>query len=73
MDDVDLALKAGVEKAIEAAGSGGKLGRSLGISRAAVNEWDQVPAKRVREVSRITGVPLAELRPDLYANEEREP
>jgi DNA-binding transcriptional regulator YdaS (Cro superfamily) len=69
MDSADLDLKSGVKKAIEAVGSGGKLGKELGISRAAVNEWKQIPAKRVREIARLTGVPAEELRPDLYGPE----
>ena len=58
----EMALK----RAIEAAGGPTKLGRQLGISGAAVVMWGRLPATRVLEVERITGVPKELLRPDLY-------
>jgi DNA-binding transcriptional regulator YdaS (Cro superfamily) len=38
----------------------------LGITSGAVSQWDHVPAERVLEVERITGIPRHELRPDIY-------
>lgn len=38
----------------------------LGLTRAAVATWKRVPAERVRAVSEITGIPLHDLRPDLF-------
>ena len=32
----------------------------------AISQWDQVPAERVVEVERATGVPRERLRPDLF-------
>jgi DNA-binding transcriptional regulator YdaS (Cro superfamily) len=55
-------------------GLGAKITRELGLSRGAVSQWTRVPAERVIEVERITGIPREELRPDLYrpaANPER--
>jgi DNA-binding transcriptional regulator YdaS (Cro superfamily) len=43
-----------------------KLADVLGISVAAVCQWDRVPAERVLEVERATGVSRHDLRPDLY-------
>lgn len=40
--------------------------RELGIERGAVAMWSRVPADRVPEVSRITGIPRWLLRPDLW-------
>jgi DNA-binding transcriptional regulator YdaS (Cro superfamily) len=42
------------------------LAAALGVSRAAVYHWRRVPAERVLEVERISGVHRSELRPDLY-------
>lgn len=46
------------------------LGRELGITRSTVWEWfrdgGRVPAERVVEVERLTGIPRERLRPDLY-------
>lgn len=46
-----------------------KLSEALGLSRAAVSLWRRIPAERVVEVERLTGVPREELRPDLYRSE----
>lgn len=43
-----------------------QLARDLGITHGAVNQWTRVPAERVIEVERATGIPRQELRPDLY-------
>lgn len=43
------------------------LARGLGITHAAVRQWgDRIPAERVVEVERLTGIPREALRPDLY-------
>jgi DNA-binding transcriptional regulator YdaS (Cro superfamily) len=47
------------------------LAKSLGITHGAVNQWRRVPAERVVEVERITGIPREKLRPDLYAQPTR--
>lgn len=44
-----------------------KLANELGVSTAAVSQWDRVPAERVLEVERITGISRHELRPDVFA------
>jgi len=43
------------------------LAAELGISPAAVAQWKRIPAERVVEVERVTGIPRAKLRPDLYS------
>lgn len=47
------------------------LAGELGISTSAVWQWRRVPAERVIEVEKFTGIPRHELRPDLYPVEER--
>lgn len=44
--------------------------RGLGVDKATVTRWAQkrIPAERVVEVERLTGIPRHELRPDLYAS-----
>ena len=62
-----------VENAIKAAG--GKkadLARLVGISHEAIRRWGinkQIPLKRVADVSRLTGIPRHELRPDFWDKE----
>ncbi len=58
----------GLNKAIEAAGGVRALARSLGVSQPAISAWRRIPADRVVAVEGVTGVPRAELRPDLYAS-----
>lgn len=43
-----------------------RVANDLGLTRAAVVSWKRVPAERVADVSRITGIPKHELRPDLF-------
>jgi DNA-binding transcriptional regulator YdaS (Cro superfamily) len=43
-----------------------KIAAQLGINRAAVLGWKRVPAVRVAAVSRITGIPAHDLRPDVF-------
>lgn len=48
------------------------LADKLGVNKATVTRWHQnkVPAERVLDVARITGIPKEVLRPDLYRVEE---
>jgi DNA-binding transcriptional regulator YdaS (Cro superfamily) len=43
-----------------------KIAHDIGQTRAAVAKWKKVPAERVVEVERITGIPRQKLRPDLF-------
>lgn len=47
-----------------------RLARELNITHGAVSQWRRVPAERVLDVARITGIPKEALRPDLYKAEE---
>lgn len=44
----------------------------LGLTRAAVAKWSEVPAERVVAVERLTGISRRKLRPDLYARSKCE-
>ena len=65
--------KTATQRAIEEAAAkyGGKkgLGALLGVTKQAVIGWvdrDRVPAKRVLELEKLSGVSRHELRPDIY-------
>lgn len=47
-----------------------ELASSLGVTPGAVAQWEKVPAERVPAVSRATGIPREDLRPDLYGELE---
>ena len=42
------------------------LAAALGITHGAISQWRRVPAERVLEVERITGVSRHDIRPDIY-------
>ncbi len=42
-----------------------QIAREIGLTRAAVIKWDKVPAERLPDVERITGIPRHQLRPDI--------
>ena len=53
--------------AAEAAGSMAELARRLNLGPSALQKWHtQIPAARVVDIERVTGVPREQLRPDLY-------
>ena len=45
-----------------------KLALDAGVWRGTVTKWSRtrIPAERVLDVERITGIPRHELRPDIY-------
>lgn len=45
-----------------------RLAREIGITRGAVAQWDRVPAERLGDVCRVTGIAMETLRPDLFAS-----
>lgn len=42
-----------------------KIAKGLNITKQALSGWDRVPAERLAEVSRISGIPRHLLRPDV--------
>lgn len=60
----------GLEKAIAKLGSQSALARAIGVSQPSVWKWVRdgkpIPAERVPAVSNATGIPLHELRPDIF-------
>lgn len=43
-----------------------ELARKLGISRAAVYAWTEVPLARIADVERASGIQREDLRPDVF-------
>lgn len=67
------ALKSPKDRAVESAGGVSKLASAIGITRSAVSQWDEIPMDRVFDVSRVTGIPAHELRPDRIPPHEAAP
>ncbi|MFV3379641.1 transcriptional regulator [Pseudomonas sp. NY15354] len=58
-----------IQKAASAAGGQSALARSLKVTPQAVQKMcatGRVPAERVLDIERLTGVHRSELRPDIY-------
>jgi DNA-binding transcriptional regulator YdaS (Cro superfamily) len=51
---------------IVTAGSQAKLAQALGVSRAAIHYWRQVPIKHLMTIEKLYNIPRQALRPDLY-------
>jgi DNA-binding transcriptional regulator YdaS (Cro superfamily) len=68
METSDLRAK---KKAAAAVGGVTRLAEALGVTRSAVSQWLRVPAERVLQVERITGVARHDLRPDIYPAPEQ--
>lgn len=51
------------------------LAGKLGVDKATVSRWayKEVPASRILEVEKITGIPRQQLRPDLYEDATHSP
>ena len=65
--DAQLRRENPTEYARQVVGGPSALARAIGgISPQAVGQWQRVPAERVIEVERVTGVSRHELRPDIY-------
>lgn len=43
-----------------------RLSKALSITTGAISQWEKVPAERMGDVSRETGIPVQELRPDIF-------
>jgi DNA-binding transcriptional regulator YdaS (Cro superfamily) len=56
----------GLEAALAASGKAVHLATQLGITPQAIAGWRRVPAERVIDVEKATGVSRQVLRPDLY-------
>lgn len=54
--------------AVERAGGSRAVAREFGITRQAVEQWEHCPAKHVRSLERLSGVPASELRPDIFGD-----
>lgn len=55
-----------LDLALRRAGSASALARQLRVTPSAVLQWQDVPARRVLEVERFTGVSRHALRPDIF-------
>lgn len=65
-----------IQKAAKAVGGQSALARELKVTPQAVQKMcsgGRVPAERVLDIERITGISRSELRPDLYPPSSKSP
>ncbi len=43
-----------------------RLSERVKVTPSAISQWTEVPAERMGDDSRITGIPLRKLRPDIF-------
>lgn len=48
-----------------------RLAEFMDITPGAVAQWTEVPAERMGDIASFTGIPMQELRPDIFAKAER--
>jgi DNA-binding transcriptional regulator YdaS (Cro superfamily) len=58
-----------IQRAVNAAGGPKALANALGIKAPSIFTWHRIPAERVLNVERVTGIHRSELRPDIYPPE----
>ena len=59
--------------ACEKAGGISNLARHLGIARQAIPQWTEIPIRHVHKIHKVTGIPLQDLRRDVFAPNEATP
>jgi len=43
-----------------------KLAAAIGVTHSAILQWTEVPADRMGKISAFTGIPMEELRGDIF-------
>ena len=67
-----LAAMMTAKDVIQAGGGPTAVARALDVRQSVVSNWairNRIPAERVLEIERITGVPCWEIRPDIFPPE----
>ncbi len=61
-----------LDRAIAIRGGLGPLAGALGVTKQAVSQWNRCPLLRVIPLSKATGIPRHEIRPDVFPPPEAE-
>lgn len=62
-------MKRSVSEIVALAGGNSVIGRAVGVTPQAVSQWiaaESIPASKVGRVAAMAGVPIHEVRPDLF-------
>ena len=63
----------GFTKALSVYGTVGGMAKKLGTKIQSVSQWKDLPPERCLDVHKQTGIPLHELRPDIYPKPPKQP
>ena len=55
-----------IQDIIKRAGGASKIAKAIGRHHSSVLGWNKVPAQHVRAVSVLSGIPPAQIRPDVF-------
>jgi len=64
-------MDSGLQAAVNAVGTRYRLSQLVGVVPSSVLRWTKIPAGRIVQVEKVTGVPREVLRPDLYRQPKR--
>jgi DNA-binding transcriptional regulator YdaS (Cro superfamily) len=59
-------MDTGIDCVVAAANTKTALAAALGVSKGAVSQWNAVPVEHCAEIERKFGVPVEQIRPDLF-------
>jgi DNA-binding transcriptional regulator YdaS (Cro superfamily) len=59
-----------IQKLLQEQGRGAKsrIARELGVTPGAISQWREVPADRVLDIEKLTGISRHVLRPDVFGD-----
>ena len=58
------------QRAIDKAGGPTKISPEIGTSPQNISMWKRIPTKWCDKISQMSGIPMHELRPDVFTNPE---
>jgi hypothetical protein len=59
-------ISIGLRRAIKAVGNKHRLALGLGITAQAIQKWDSIPYDRAAQISKLTGIAIEKLIPELF-------
>lgn len=70
-DELKERIRVALRRAAEKVGGQTKLAHAIGSTQGHVSQWicrGKVPAEKVAKIEKVTGIPRAELRPDVFGD-----
>lgn len=58
-----------IKEIVKLAGGPAAVGRKINRTAAAVSQWKSIPRAHVRAVSELSGLPVSDLMPDVFAGD----